>query len=319
MEESSVHPVCPCSTKSRLKKHISGFQCQKTTCIHHKEEKWFPINEGTPVLISEYNCDTICDTTRYQINIEQPFIDRKSHGSSIFTFLKELIKSDSPVTIDNCRSFMSEISKTEEQSNVLVIGSGTVGQGMDGLYAGSAKITGIDIYSSPSVHYIADAHYLPFPDECFDGVWIQAVLEHVADPSAVVAEIYRVLKPSGVVYAETPFMQQVHEGAYDFTRFTVLGHRYLFKRFEAIQFGGNRGGGVVLSWALKYFLWGFLRNRKIAAAISLAVGIMLRPFERLSDKRMLFDGSSGVFFLGKKSTETLNQKDLVPLYKGIQK
>ena len=37
---------------------------------------------------------------------------------------------------------------------------------------------------------------------------------------------------SGIVYAETPFMQQVHEGAYDFTRYTVLGHRYLFKKFK---------------------------------------------------------------------------------------
>lgn len=318
MAETNVHPICPCAAKSSLQQHVTGFQCQKKTCIHHEEQEWFPVYEDTPVLISEKNCDTICDTTRYRNDIEQPFVARKSSGSSISRFLNKLIKSDSSVTINNCHNFTSEIVKTEEQ-NVLVIGSGTVGQGMDELYASSANITGIDIYASSSVHYIADAHYLPFPDECFDGVWIQAVLEHVANPSAVAAEIYRVLKPSGVAYAETPFMQQVHEGAYDFTRFTVLGHRYLFKRFKAINFGGNRGGGTVLSWALKYFLWGLLRNKKIAAAISLPVGFMLRPLERLSDKRILFDGSSGVFFLGRKSKETLEQKDLVSLYEGMQK
>ncbi|CAH2407660.1 hypothetical protein MES5069_620012 [Mesorhizobium escarrei] len=32
-------------------------------------------------------------------------------------------------------------------------------------------------------------------------------------------------------------MQQVHEGAYDFTRFTELGHRWLFRRFETISRG----------------------------------------------------------------------------------
>ena len=71
----------------------------------------------------------------------------------------------------------------------------------------------------------------------------------------MVAEIHRVMKASGYVYAETPFMQQVHEGAYDFTRFTVLGHRYLFKDFDSIIIGGNGGSGEVLSWSIKHFVW----------------------------------------------------------------
>lgn len=319
MVESGVNPVCPCSVKSSLRKHETGFQCQQATCIHHEPDNWFPITEGTPVLISESNCDTICDTSRYAQSIEQPFVVRQNARQSLIGYLKNMMRSDSPVTLENCRNFVDEIGETKGQNKVLVIGSGTIGQGMNELYSSSIEITGIDIYASSSVHYIADAHYLPFPDECFDGIWIQAVLEHVAEPSAVVAEIYRVLKPSGVVYAETPFMQQVHEGAYDFTRFTVLGHRYLFKRFDAISFGGNKGSGTVLSWALKYFLWGILRNKKIAATIALPIGFILRRLEKLSDKRMLFDGSSGVFFFGRKSTVTLEQKDLVQLYEGMQK
>ena len=63
----------------------------------------------------------------------------------------------------------------------------------------------------------------------------------MVEPEKVVAEIYRVLKENGIVYAETPFMQQVHEGAYDFTRYTVLGHRYLFRQFHALSIGGNKG------------------------------------------------------------------------------
>ena len=99
------------------------------------------------------------------------------------------------------------------------------------------EVHSIDIYASPTVDLICDAHYLPLEGEYYDAVWIQAVLEHVVQPELVVHEIHRVLKPDGIVYAETPFMQQVNEGAYDFTRYTVLGHRYLFKKFSLIDRG----------------------------------------------------------------------------------
>ena len=69
---------------------------------------------------------------------------------------------------------------------------------------------------------IADAHYIPFRDGSFQGVLIQAVLEHVIEPEKVVGEIHRVLAKDGVVYSEI-FMQQVHEGAFDITRFSISG------------------------------------------------------------------------------------------------
>ena len=134
-----------------------------------------------------------------------------------------------------------------------------------------------------------------------------------------VKEIYRVLKHDGVVYAETPFMQQVHEGAYDFTRYTLLGHRYLFKRFKSIDLGGIRGVGVVLTWSIKYFFWALTRSKMLAILISTPIGIILRQFEKFVDNKSLFDASSGVYFLGRKSETPISHKDLVALYKGIQK
>ena len=79
---------------------------------------------------------------------------------------------------------------------------------------------------------ICDANDIPFENGSFDGVVLQAALEHVADPYRCVEETHRVLKEKGLVYAETAFMQQVHGGRYDFTRFTRLGHRRLFRRFD---------------------------------------------------------------------------------------
>jgi len=86
-------------------------------------------------------------------------------------------------------------------------------------------------------------HTIFFDASSFDGVIIQAVLEHVVEPNHCVEEIHRVLKENGLVYSETPFMQQVHLGRYDFTRFTHLGHRRLFRKFKEIC-----GGAVDQEW-----------------------------------------------------------------------
>ncbi len=201
----------------------------------------------------------------------------------------------------------------------MVIGSGEKGSGTEKLFSNeSIFVVGTDIYSSETVDVVADAHYLPFKNEVFDGVWIQAVLEHVVDPILVVSEIYRVLKSDGIVYAETPFMQQVHEGAYDFQRFTVLGHRYLFKQFTSIKIGGNKGVGTVLTWSIRYFFWGVFRSQLIARVISILVGLPLRLLEKVADKRSLFDASSGVFFLGRKNNTEISHKELIKNYRGFQ-
>lgn len=49
-----------------------------------------------------------------------------------------------------------------------------------------------------------DAADLPFSDDAVDAVTLLDVLEHVADPPAVVAEIHRILKPGGVLIASVP-------------------------------------------------------------------------------------------------------------------
>ena len=173
------------------------------------------------------------------------------------------------------------------------------------------------IYLTNNVDFICDAHYLSVSDNYYDGVFIQAVLEHVVQPDIVVKEIKRVLKTNGLVYAETPFMQQVHEGAYDFTRYTVLGHRYLFKEFELIEMGGNKGPEVVLTWSINYFFWSIFRSKKLAKIVSILFGIIILPFKYLVSKKSMYDASSGVFFLGKKINNfCLNHRDLVKLYRG---
>ena len=111
-------------------------------------------------------------------------------------------------------------------------------------------------------------HDLPFHDGSVDCVIAQAVLEHVLDPYAVVDEMYRVLGDRGLVYSDTPFMVQVHGREFDFTRFTFLGHRRLFRQFSLVASGVTCGPGMALAWTLRYFLLSFFESQRLRALVS---------------------------------------------------
>lgn len=77
------------------------------------------------------------------------------------------------------------------------------------------RTTGIDISESSlavakqtdptgTVNYLhANAYALPFPNECFDVVCAMDILEHVEEPSLLIAEASRVLKPGGIFFFHT--------------------------------------------------------------------------------------------------------------------
>jgi ubiquinone/menaquinone biosynthesis C-methylase UbiE len=53
----------------------------------------------------------------------------------------------------------------------------------------------------PAEFTVGDAHELAFPDDTFDTARTERVLQHVADPARVIAELLRVTKPGGRVLA----------------------------------------------------------------------------------------------------------------------
>lgn len=306
----SIPLVCPCKTKSSLKRIKNYLICKNKNCQHNKKKDSFKILNSKPVIISEIKTDTVCS-----IESHKPYVHRQLNK---LTKINKIIIGESSTTLRNCDLFIKNIFMQNKNPKILVIGGAEKGSGTKNLWNNKdIEIHSIDIYDTDNVDVICDSHYLCLKSNFYDGVWIQAVLEHVVEPAKVVNEIFRVLRLKGIVYAETPFMQQVHEGAYDFTRFTVLGHRYLFKKFELIEFGGNQGPDVVLAWGVKYLVWSLSRSKKLARIFYFLMSFLMRPLKYFISKKSLFDGSSGVFFLGRKNKSfQLSHKELIRLYKG---
>ena len=310
MTANDLPLTCPCHKKSALLEDSGALVCTAPNCVHSHKEHAFAMIDGIPVIISEENCDTVCSAANVTSYLPR--------APSRLSTVKRVLLGRSETTRINCETFVRQLKAKSDAPKVLVIGSGEKGSQTQSLWDDEAiTIHGVDVYASPSVDAVCDGHYLPLASDYYDGVWIQAVLEHVVDPPVVVSEIHRVLKANGLVYAETPFMQQVHEGAYDFTRYTVLGHRYLFRDFTLIEMGGLRGTEVVLQWSFRYFVWAVTRSQKVGALVSLVSGVLLRPFKRLTSAQSLHDGPSGVYFLGARSDKTeVTHKELLAHYKG---
>ena len=98
--------------------------------------------------------------------------------------------------------------------------------------------TCVDLYDdAPYVDLNYDVHDLKFPDGSFDIAVCNAVLEHVDDPQRAIAELRRVLAPSGVIWVEVPFIQAYHPSPLDHWRVTPSGLRLWMREFEELAVG----------------------------------------------------------------------------------
>ena len=291
-------------------------RCTNKTCLYGPSGESFPVAGTQPVLIDF--ADSLFD--------RQSFADghfsRPPGGAEIGStvrrrvkrVLKRILRGENTAARTISARFIAEAKAVVQRPRILVVGGGTVGPEDEALYDDpGVTLVGTDVFASPLTVVISDAHRLPFPNESFDGVWIQAVLEHVLNPHQVVAQVHRVLKPEGLVYAGTPFMQQVHMGAYDFSRFTLSGHRWLFRNFEQIEAGAAGGAGVATIWSIRYLARAIGAGPKLAGVIA-APFFWLRFFDRISNPRANADAASAVYFFGRKSERPLMPKDMPAYY-----
>jgi SAM-dependent methyltransferase len=221
--------------------------------------------------------------------------------------------------------FRARLDASAGATTVLVVGGGRQRAWLDRLLirdASRRQIIYSDIDSGADVDLFCDGHDLPFQDGVVDAVVTTAVLEHVLYPERVAAEIARVLKPGGLLYSELPFMQQVHEGAYDFTRYTLSGHRRLFNVFQEIDSGLVAGPSTALVWAIENFALAFVQSaafRKLTKAlVRVAFGWIKYLDHLLANRPEAMDGASCTYFLGFKAEVPVSDSENIAKYVGAK-
>ena len=96
------------------------------------------------------------------------------------------------------------LARLDERAVVLDLGAGAGIVAEMNFRGRAARVCGVDldprVESNPMLDEgrVADAGRIPYPDESFDVVFSDNVVEHLDDPLVVFSEVVRVLKP-GVV------------------------------------------------------------------------------------------------------------------------
>lgn len=233
-------------------------------------------------------------------------------------FLRRLSSPPSRPARAPLGDLLARLRGLRERPRVLVVGGGRRSDNAGVFYDDAQMdVIAFDIYASADTHFIADAHGIPLADACIHAVLVEAVLEHVLEPSRVVEEITRVLVPDGLVYAATPFLQHVHEGPWDFTRFTETGHRWLFRGFDRLDSGVVAGPATTWVWATEQLVRGLARSHTAGKLARVALS-WVHVLDRLVPEPHASDGASCVYFYGRRSSRSLEPAEIVREYRGAQ-
>jgi SAM-dependent methyltransferase len=113
---------------------------------------------------------------------------------------------------------------------------------------------------NPMVDKVCPVEALAVGDESADVLICLSVLEHVDDPARAVQELYRVLRPDGVVFATTHGCFPWHPYPQDHWRWTQTGLPILFEKyggFRDVQLFATRGSlsGIFFLIAHYVHLW----------------------------------------------------------------
>lgn len=303
-----------------LQRHLRCPECHGVTLvsegnkIHCKNcKQQFPVVQEKPVLIRNDN----------EVFSVSSYLSKNVEVNQRPLWFNVIPSPSVNINYRNNLTKFSDILNKEIVNYVLVLGSGKQKQWLEEFFSEERHLHLIycDIDINANVDLFCDAHDIPFVEETFHGVITTAVLEHVLYPERVVSEIHRVLMDGGIIYSEIPFMQQVHEGAYDFTRYSLSGHRRLFNHFSELSSGLVAGPGTVLVWSIEHFALCFgwsQGSRGLLKALVRLIFFWLKYFDYIFQHNpQALDGASATYFLGsKKINEQTSDKVIVERYVG---
>ncbi len=304
---------CP-RCHGELTRRDGGLACAAPAC--GLSARPFPSVAGHPVLIDFER--SVVSERDLSARAGVSWVPRRP-GRGLAGALRRLSAPPGRARGDHLHDLVARLRGSEGRPLVLVVGGGQRGPVTERLYEDAKLgVIAFDIYASPDTQFLGDVHALPLPDASVQAVVAQAVLEHVLDPWRAVCEIERVLAPGGLVYAATPFLQHVHEGPWDFTRFTESGHRWLFRDFERLDSGVVAGPATTWVWATEQLVRG-LTHSFAAGKAARVLFSWVHLLDRLIPEAHAVDGASCLFFYGRLGGVPLEPPAIVRQYRGAQR
>jgi len=152
--------------------------------------------------------------------------------------IKEKIKDLIPMPDERLWSQSSKkiikkilLEKDPQASNCYVV---NMGSGVESFYKKifnkHDSLIRIGIPHEGNVDAFGDAMQLPLRSNSVDLFFSSSVIEHLPDPERAVSELFRTIKPGGLIYAEIPFIGAYHMAPNDYQRYTISGIESLFNR-----------------------------------------------------------------------------------------
>lgn len=148
--------------------------------------------------------------------------------------------------LPNCEIFINkkivDIAEICKNKKVVDIGCG-FGANKKIVESVGGTWVGVEPFEGGAHTVVADAENLPFENNSFDVVIMDAVLEHIPNVSNAFSEIGRILKENGIFIGYVAFMECFHEISYSHLSFKALEH---FSHINGLQLqtisGGHRFG-----------------------------------------------------------------------------
>jgi len=172
-------------------------------------------------------------------------------------------------------------------------------------------------YLQPNICYLDVQQYqytdivcstlkLPFADNCFDGIISHAVFEHLPNPFITAKELYRILKPGGLIFIDTAFLQPLHADPSHYFNMTIHGLRQILSDFEEIKSGILPHHYPSYSMMmLIQTIWPYIQQKEWQDRLSNWHAFLVQEGENLDmvlgekGREIL---AAGVFFEGKKTS-----------------
>ena len=103
------------------------------------------------------------------------------------------------------------------------------------------EYVGCDMRDGPGVDRILNLHSIELPDESVGTVLIMDTLEHVEFCREAMSEVYRILKPDGILAMSSHMDCPIHNHPADYWRFTPAGFESLLQEFpfSYVEFVGD--------------------------------------------------------------------------------